>query len=317
VTDVTWKSAAKDSGKGYYTLHTEEIGSVPVRLFLTPNLLDQVEESIYPQIVNAASFPGVKLVAITPDVHHGYGVPIGTVLLTDADTGAVAMGPVGFDICCGMMSASSDVPVSAATPDNRLRFNREVTRRVALGPGKVSHTRLKNLTQKQFEAIIRGGAAYYAQHYGEPGEPARTETERLPGHELWPPPWGGQGRPERGIPQLGTLGGGNHFIELQGNVGTDTLYVQLHSGSRGFGHGLATNYFQLAREENPAIKALDLGYFTPESAHYRDYLNAVAAGGNFAILNPLAMLQPIFLAFVDVFGQPPPLLFVINHDLGL
>jgi tRNA-splicing ligase RtcB len=97
---LSWKLAVKDSGEGYYTLRTQDIGSVPVRLFLTPNLLDQVEESIYPQIVNAASFPGVRLVAITPDVHHGYGVPIGTVLLTDADTGAVAMGPVGYDIGC-------------------------------------------------------------------------------------------------------------------------------------------------------------------------------------------------------------------------
>src|SRR5260370_10731739 len=113
--DVSWKDAVKDSGRSFYALHTQEIGSVPVRLFLTPNLLDQVEESIYPQIVNAAGFPGAKLVAITPDVHHGYGVPIGTVLLTDAETGAVAMGPVGFDIGCGMMAASSDVRVSAAT----------------------------------------------------------------------------------------------------------------------------------------------------------------------------------------------------------
>src|SRR5438132_2948986 len=161
---MSWKLAVKDSGEGYYTLHTQEIGAVPVRLFLTPNLLDQVEESIYPQIVNAASFPGVKLVAITPDVHHGYGVPIGTVLLTDAETGAVAMGPVGFDEGCGMMSASSDVPVSAATPENRLRFNREVTRRVALGPGKVSRTRLKTLTQNPVEAIIRRGAPRYARH---------------------------------------------------------------------------------------------------------------------------------------------------------
>src|SRR5256714_3551650 len=158
MTDVSWKSAVKDSGKGYYTRHTQEIGSVPVRLFLTPNLLDQVEESIYPQIVNAARFPGVKLVVITPDVHHGYGVPIGTVLLTDADTGAVAMGPTGYDIGCGMVSASSDVPVSAATPENRLRFNREVTRRGALGPGKVSHTRLNTPPQKQVEATTPGGA---------------------------------------------------------------------------------------------------------------------------------------------------------------
>src|SRR5260370_30088888 len=257
--DVSWKDAVKDSGRSYYTLHTQEIGSVPVRLFLTPNLLDAVEESIYTQIVNAASFPGVKLVAITPDVHHGYGVPIGTVLLTDAATGAVAMGPTGFDIGCGMVSASSDVPVSAATPDNRLRFNREVTRRVALGPGKVSRTPLKSLTQNQFEAIIRGGAAYYAQHYGERVDRTRTERDRLPVDDSWQPPSRGQGRPERGAPQLGTLGGGNHFIELQGNVGTDTLYVQLHSGSRGFGHGLATNYFHLAKRENPAIKAPDLG----------------------------------------------------------
>ena len=315
MTEVTWKSAVKDSGKGYYTLHTEAIGPVPVRLFLTPNLLDQVEESIYPQIVNAASFPGVKLVAITPDVHHGYGVPIGTVLLTDADTGAVAMGPVGFDICCGMMSASSDVPVSAATPENRLRFNREVTRRVALGPGKVSHTRLKSLTQNQFEAIIRGGAAYYAQNYGERVDRTRTERDRLPVDDAWQPPWGGEGRPERGIPQLGTLGGGNHFIELQGNIGSDTLYVQLHSGSRGFGHGLATNYFRKAKEENPAIKALDLGYFTPESAHYRDYLNAVAAGGNFAIVNRLAMFEQISMAFEDVFGKPLSLVYEISHNL--
>jgi tRNA-splicing ligase RtcB len=468
---MSWKSAVKDSGRGYYTLHTQEIGSVPVRLFLTPNLLDQVEESIYPQIVNAASFPGVKLVAITPDVHHGYGVPIGTVLLTDAEIGAVAMGPVGFDIgcftgdtrvptlggprtlrelaetggehwifslsteqqivaakataqltrraaallrvtlddgavinctpdhlfmlrdeswsearslspgtslmplkqsvagngargfginnhrrwlhgfnhkvasvevlerhedvyCltvpeygnfaleagvfvhnCGMMSASSDVPVAAATPENRLRFNREVTRRVALGPGKVSHTRLKSLTQKQFEAIIRGGAAYYAQHYGERVDRTRAERDRLPVDDAWQPPWGGQGRPERGVPQLGTLGGGNHFIELQGNVGSDTLYVQLHSGSRGFGHGLATNYFQLAKEENPAIKALDLGYFTPESAHYRDYLNAVAAGGNFAIVNRLAMFEQIAMAFQEVFGKPLSLVYEISHNL--
>src|SRR2546429_8454423 len=106
---MSWKSAVHDSGKGYYTLHTQEIGSVPVRLFLTPNLLDQVEESIYPQIVNAASFPGVRLVAITPDVHHGYGVPIGTVLLTDAASGAVAMGPVGYDIGC--FSGDTRIPM--------------------------------------------------------------------------------------------------------------------------------------------------------------------------------------------------------------
>jgi tRNA-splicing ligase RtcB len=447
---MDWKAQAKDSGHGYYTLATEATGDVPVRLFLSPALLESVEDSIYPQIVNAARFPGVRMVAITPDVHHGYGVPIGTVLLTDAHTGAVAMGPVGYDIgcftgetevatadgaprslremaaaggehsilafdthsgpvratasarltrhnaplvritfeqektvectpdhrimlrdgtwkpaqnlsegtavmgsdssnrvvsvsplgrredvyCltvpayenfalkagvfvhnCGMMSASSEVPTAAATPDNRLRFNREVTRRIALGPGRVSHTALKNLDRSEFEAIVRGGARHYVERYGAKVDRSRSERDVIPVDDRWQPPWGGPGRPERGVPQLGTLGGGNHFIELQGNVNTDSLYVQMHSGSRGFGHGLATNYFHLARKENPTIKALDLGYFTPDSPHYTDYLNAVAAGANFAIVNRLAMFEQIALAFEEVFNKPLSLVYEISHNL--
>ncbi|HEY8737376.1 MAG TPA: RtcB family protein [Candidatus Dormibacteraeota bacterium] len=312
---ASWKDHVTDTGRGYYTLATEDTGDLPVRLFLTPNLLEAVEDSIYPQIVNAASFPGTRMVAITPDVHHGYGVPIGTVLLTDADTGAVAMGPVGFDIGCGMLSASSGVPVAAATPENRLRFNQNVTRRIALGPGQASRTRLKSLTRMDFEAIIRGGAGYYVEKYGSRVDRTRSERDAIPVDDRWQPPWGGPGRPERGIPQLATLGGGNHFIELQGNLRTDTLYVQLHSGSRGFGHGLATNYFHLAKKENPTIKALDLGYFMPDSPHYADYLNAVAAGANFAIVNRFTMFEQIALAFEEVFTQPLSLVYEISHNL--
>src|SRR2546421_6954316 len=144
------------------------------------------------------------------------------------------MGPVGFDEGCGMMSASSDVPVSAATPENRLRFNREVTRRVALGPGKVSRTRLKTLTQNQFEAIIRGGAAYYAQHYGERVDRTRTERDRLPVDDSLQPPRGGPGRPERGLPRLGPHGGCNHIIQLAGHAVRITFYLQLRSSELSF-----------------------------------------------------------------------------------
>ena len=310
-----WRRGLTDSGRGYFSLWTDETGEVPVRLFLTEALLAETEDSIYPQIVNATCFPGVRLVVITPDVHHGYGVPIGAVILSDADTGAVALGPVGFDIGCGMLSAASEVPAEAATPENRRRFNQEVTRRIALGPGKVSRTRLKALDRREFEAIIRGGAAYYIERYGSTVDRTNTERDVIPVSDDWLPPWGGPGRPERGMPQLGTLGGGNHFIELQENLARHTLYVQMHSGSRGFGHGLATNYFHLARIENPAIKALDLGYFTPDSRHYRDYLNAVAAGANFAIVNRLAMFEQIALAFEEVFKGALRLVYEISHNL--
>jgi hypothetical protein len=106
----------------------------------------------------------------------------------------------------------------------------------------------------------------------------------------WKIPWGGPGRPERGLEQLGSLGGGNHFIELQSAEQTGTLFVQVHTGSRGFGLGLATHYFAMAKEERPGeVEDIDLGYFTPDSRHYRSYLNAVAAGGNYAILNRLIL----------------------------
>src|SRR3712207_4285684 len=92
-----WKHLARPSGFGYFTLATEDTGDVPVRLFLTDSLLDAAENTLYRQIVNATRFPGVRLVVITPDTHYGYGVPVGCVLVTDASTGAVAMGPVGYD----------------------------------------------------------------------------------------------------------------------------------------------------------------------------------------------------------------------------
>jgi tRNA-splicing ligase RtcB len=127
---------------------------------------------------------------------------------------------------------------------------------------------------------------------------------------------GRQGRPERGMGQLGSLGGGNHFIELQRSEQTGTLFVQVHTGSRGFGHGLATNYFELARAANPSeVRDIDLGFFTPGSPHYRGYLNAVAAGGNFAILNRLVIFEQIAQAFREVFRQDLQLVYEISHNL--
>src|SRR5262245_22805601 len=135
VHESDWKRRAVWSDDGYFRLETDDVGEVPVRLFLTPRLLTEAEPTLYRQIVNATRFPGARLVVITPDVHYGYGVPVGCVILTDRGAGAVAMGPVGFDIGCGMMSARSSVPAELATSDRKLAFNREVTKRVGIGAG--------------------------------------------------------------------------------------------------------------------------------------------------------------------------------------
>jgi tRNA-splicing ligase RtcB len=310
-----WKHLARWNGEGFYELHTEDTRDVPVRLFLTPTLLQQTEDILYRQIVNATRFPGVRMVVITPDTHYGYGVPVGCVLITDADSGAVAMGPVGYDIGCGMMSARSSVEAGAATDERKLEFNRAVMERVTMGYGGKSH-RLGSVSEGEFNNLVRGGAEYYVEKYGATFDRSRAERHRIPVDDEWQIPWGGKGRPERGLDQLGSLGGGNHFIELQRAEETGTLFVQVHTGSRGFGHGLATNFFELARAERPeTMTDIDLGYFTPDSKHYKDYLNAVAAGGNFAILNRLVIFEQVSEAFREVFGRELDLIYEISHNL--
>ena len=313
-----WKSLVVWNEEGYYTLRTADIGDIPVRLFLTPTLFADLEEIIYEQIVNATRFPGVRLVVITPDAHFGYGVPVGSVILTDYAHGALAMGPVGFDIGCGMMSARSNVSAEAATYDQRLAFNRAVMHRVEMGVGgKRKQHRLGKISEREFQFLVRGGAEYYVKQYGALFDRSRAERHRIPVDDDWEIPWGGKGVPERGIEELGSLGGGNHFIELQRCEEIGTLFVQVHTGSRGFGHGMVTNYLELARAERPeVIKHLDLGYFLPDSPHYRDYLNAVAAGGNYAILNRLIIYEQVAEAFREVFHAELDLIYEISHNLA-
>ena len=306
---ATWREA-----DGYFDLATGDTADVPVRLFVTQKLLTEAEPTLYRQIVNATRFPGAKMVCVTPDVHYGYGVPVGCVILTDREEGAVAMGPVGFDIGCGMMSARSKVDAGRASPDHKLEFNQEVTKRVALGAGGKS-VKLGRLPEEEFQELVRGGAEHYVDKYGASFDRSRAERHRIPVDDAWDIPWGGMGSPERGLDQLGSLGGGNHFIELQKCEDTGTLFVQVHTGSRGFGHGLATNYFQLAKAENPNITDLDLGFFTPESKHFGGYLNAVAAGGNYAILNRLVIYEQIADAFRKVFKEDLELVYEISHNL--
>src|SRR5207248_982300 len=206
-------------------------------------------------------------------------------------------------------------PVDAATPEKRMEFNRAVMERVNMGTGGKS-VKLGRVNESEFNNLVRGGAEYYVEKYGAEFDRSRAERHRMPVDDDWQIPWGGKGRPERGMDQLGSLGGGNHFIELQKSEETQTLFVQAHTGSRGFGHGLATNYFEMAKAERPeAITDIDLGYFTPDSKHYRDYLNAVAAGGNYAIINRLVIFEQVTEAFRQTFGAELELIYEISHNL--
>jgi tRNA-splicing ligase RtcB len=106
-----------------------------------------------------------------------------TIELVTADDGAIAMGPVGYDIGCGMMSARSNVPAEYATAAKRLEFNREVMKRVAMGAGGKSH-KLGRVSEREFQNLIRGGAEYYVEKYGAAFDRSRAERHRIPGRRL-------------------------------------------------------------------------------------------------------------------------------------
>jgi tRNA-splicing ligase RtcB len=294
---VSAKTSARRDPAGFYRYRTEH---GEVRIFMTEALFQDVEESLFPQIQNARRFPGVADVVITPDAHHGYGVPVGCVMAT---RGTLAMGPVGYDIGCGMAALRSQVPREQATPERVKAFSSRVMQRVGLGAG----SRGQSLSLERFQEVVRGGAEALGEARGA------AERDRIPVDDAWQIPK--RSRAWRGQNQLGSLGGGNHFIELQHDG--ERLWVMFHTGSRGFGHGLAEHYFEVAREELSLRKGeMDLGYFTPESRHWRDYKNAVAAGGNFAIANRLLIGREVARAFEESFGEPPQLVYEISHNLA-
>jgi tRNA-splicing ligase RtcB len=293
---VSWKGGARRDPGGFYRYRTEQ---GEVRLFLTEALFAEMEESLGEQIRNARRFPGVVDVAVTPDAHTGYGVPVGCVMAT---TGTLAMGPVGYDIGCGIAALRSEVPREEATPERAKAFSREVMRRVGLGAG----SRGQRVSKERFQEIVRGGALAMGEKRGT------AERDRIPVDDDWDIPKAS--RAWRGQEQLGSLGGGNHFIELQHDG--RHLWVMFHTGSRGFGHGLASYYFELAKEELGLSRGqMDLGYFEGGSRHWDDYRNAVAAGGNFAIANRLLIGREVGAAFGEVFGRDAELVYEISHNL--
>lgn len=279
---------------------------VPVRIFLSPKLFEECEDEVFRQIRAATEFPGVQEVVITPDVHTGYVVPVGCVMATN---GTLCQAPVGFDIGCGMLAFRSTVSRGKAMDEKlRKRFSERVMESVGMGVGNGSG---KSYTRKEFEEIVRFGASALGIHR------ENSERDFIPVDDNWDLP----NKPvDRGIGQLGSLGGGNHFIELQYDQ-FDHVWVMVHTGSRGFGHGLASHFIEQGKrylhEQGIDMRGgAEAVYFEPDAPLYAGYRNAVATGANFAIANRLLIWQQVGRIFEKVFGQEPELIYEISHNLA-
>lgn len=288
---------------------------VPVRIFATRRLLEQVmDDKSLEQAVNAATLPGlVGHVLVMPDMHQGYGFPIGGVAATLYPEGVISPGAIGYDINCGVRLLGSQITFETAEGllgDLANALNHFCPSGVG-GKGEL------RLSEKELDEVSREGARWALKHgYASEADLRRTEEGgRLEGAD---PSKVSQRAKERGRPQLGTLGAGNHFIEVdvveqvfdpqaarvmglfEGN-----LAVQIHCGSRGFGHQICSDYvadFQTAtRRYNISLPDRELVCAPLSSREGQDYLSAMRCAANYAFANRQVLAHNARRAFELVF----------------
>jgi tRNA-splicing ligase RtcB len=252
------------------------------------------------QICNVATLPGVVEPVLTmPDIHWGYGFPIGGVAAFDPDDGGVVSpGGVGFDINCGVRLLISELSRKEVDPQKN-RLADALYEGIPSGVGKGRKD--TGFSREDIEEVlVEGASALVGRGYGEPEDLENIESEgRLPGAD----PKGVSDRAyQRGVSQLGTLGSGNHFLEVQY---VDELYdeeaaraygleeglvtVLIHSGSRGLGHQVCQDYVErcMAAAKRYGIELEDrqLAAAPIQSPEGEAYLGAMAAAANFAFAN--------------------------------
>jgi tRNA-splicing ligase RtcB len=272
---------------------------VPARVYATEVMLDAIlRDRSLDQLVNVATLPGIRKYAIAmPDVHEGYGFPIGGVAAVDANDGAVSPGGIGYDINCGVRLLRSTLTFDDLQPVLQ-RLTHSIARGVPSGVGRGGPVRLK---KDDLDLVLRDGAARaVAMGYGEEGDLKKIESGgRLDGAE---PDAVSQSARERGSDQLGTIGSGNHFVEID-RVGEvydvdeaarlgivrGGIVIQIHTGSRGLGHQVATDSLRVMTKTMAKygieIPDRELACAPLNSSEGKQYLRAMAAAANFAFAN--------------------------------
>ncbi len=300
---------------------TEKPGMlVPARIYATEKILTSMDSGVFEQVTNVACLPGIRRYALCmPDGHWGYGFPIGGVAAFDRETGIISPGGVGYDINCGMRLIRTDLTLADVAP--RLeRLMTELFRRVPAGVGSKGFVRAD---RREFDEVMRKGARWCIER----GYGWRHDLERIEEHGCIPgadPSKVSDYAVERGINQLGTLGSGNHYLEVQvvaddrifdkptaaalGITGRDQIMVMVHCGSRGFGHQVASDYLKVfekaMRRYGIAVKDQQLACAPFRSPEGQDYFAAMNCAANSAFANRQVITHQIREAFSAVFDQP-------------
>jgi tRNA-splicing ligase RtcB len=287
---------------------------VPVRIFATQDLLEQVmQDRSLEQAVNSATLPGIvgKMV-VMPDMHQGYGFPIGGVAATRYPQGVISPGGIGYDINCGVRLLSSAIPLE----DVSTKINDLASALNNTCPSGVGGKGVMRLTVEELNQVCRDGARWALKKgYASEMDLRRTEEGgRLEGAD---PQTVSKRAHERGRQQLGSLGSGNHFIEVDVvdqvfavdeaaamGLREGHLAVQIHCGSRGFGHQICSDYvdeFQAAVQRYGIHLAdRELVCAPLDSPEGKSYLSAMRCAANYAFANRQILAHYARRAFENV-----------------
>lgn len=297
---------------------TEKEGMrVPARIFASDTLLESMDKGVFEQITNVACLPGIQKYALCmPDGHWGYGFPIGGVAAFDTEDGIISPGGIGFDINCGMRLITTDLKADEVKPRLQSLIN-ELYRAVPAGVGakgdiKLSVSQLKDIMMRGAEWCIENG-------YGLPRDRERIEEGgHIPGADSSKV---SEKAISRGINQLGTLGSGNHYLEIQlvtienifdekiakvmGIREKDQIVIMVHCGSRGFGHQVATDYLRVfdkaMKKYGITVRDRELACAPFKSPEGSDYYKAMLCAANSAFANRQIITHRIRESFSKIF----------------
>lgn len=300
---------------------------VPARIYGTEKLVQEMDRAVYDQITNVATLPGITKYALCmPDGHFGYGFPIGGVAAMDVEQGVISPGGIGFDINCGMRLVTTNLTYNEVKPHLKTLVDK-LYERVPAGVGSTGFVRI---SRKEFREVVGQGARWCLKN-GCGWEEDLELTEESGCMEGADSSKISEKAIDRGYNQIGTLGSGNHYLEIQvarkenildeelaksfGITIPDQVVVMFHCGSRGFGHQVATDYLRVflkVMENKYGIKILDreLASAPFDSPEGKDYFAAMKCAINMSFANRQVILHRIREVFSDVFGRSP-------DDLGM
>jgi len=289
---------------------------VPARFYASSRLLEIArKDKSLEQARNVACLAGIQRMAyVMPDAHQGYGFPIGGVAAFDAETGIISPGGVGYDINCGVRLLRTDY-LAKDVLDRRRELLAEVFKEVPAGVGKGGVTKLSVRVLK--DILVKGAEWAVENGYGTRDDLLMTEENgRM--NEADPAHLSARAL-ERGIPQLGTLGAGNHFLEIQrvdkvfdqdvarafGLDRVGQVVVMIHCGSRGLGHQVASDYIELMEDKFGVAGLPDRELINAplRSALGQQYYKSMCAAVNYAFANRQMISHWVRDVFKKVLGS--------------